>query len=60
MDHVRSHTLLALLAVYAQAQRCILRVAGKFRRGNKPGKADKSYQTLWPFPTAARLSFIFP
>ena len=41
MDHVRSRTLLALLAVYAQAQRCILRVAGKFRRGNKPGKRTR-------------------
>ena len=29
MDHVRSRTLLALLAVYAQAQSCILRIAGK-------------------------------
>ncbi|STF82109.1 Uncharacterised protein [Escherichia coli] len=60
MDHVRSRTLLALFAVYAQAQRCILRIAGEFRRGDKPGKADKSYQTLWPFPTAARLSSFFP
>ena len=33
MDHVRSRTLLALFAVYAQAQRCILWIAGKFRRG---------------------------
>ena len=41
MDHVRSRTLLALFAVYAQAQRCILRIAGEFRRGNKPGKRTR-------------------
>lgn len=41
MDHVHSRTLLALFAVYAQAQRCILWIAGKFRRGNKPGKRTR-------------------
>lgn len=55
MDHVRSRTLLALLAVYAQAQRCILRVAGKLRRGNKPGKRTRVIKRFGLFP-AARLS----
>ena len=50
MDHVRSRTLLALFAVYAQAQRCILRVAGKFRRGNKPGKRTRVIKRFSLFP----------
>lgn len=57
MDHVRSRTLLALLAVYAQAQRCILRVAGKLRRGNKPGKRTRVIKRFGLFP---RLSSFFP
>lgn len=46
MDHVRSRTLLALLAVYAQAQRCILRVAGKFRRGINPESGQELSNAL--------------
>lgn len=55
MDHVRSRTLLALFAVYAQAQRCILRIAGEFRRGDKPESGQELSNAL-AFSTAARLS----
>ncbi|CSF76307.1 Uncharacterised protein [Shigella sonnei] len=50
MDHVRSRTLLALFAVYAQAQRCILWIAGKFRRGDKPGKRTRVIKRFSLFP----------
>ncbi len=60
MDHVRSRTLLALLAVYAQAQRCILRVAGKLRRGNKPGKRRQELSNALAFSHGCPAFFIFP
>ena len=59
MDHVRSRTLLALLAVYAQAQRCILRVAGKLRRGNNPESGQELSNAL-AFSHGCPAFFIFP
>lgn len=60
MDHVRSRTLLALFAVYAQAQRCILRIAGEFRRGNKPGKSGQELSNALAFSHGCPAFFIFP
>lgn len=59
MDHVRSRTLLALLAVYAQAQRCILRVAGEFRRGINPESGQELSNAL-AFSHGCPAFFIFP
>ena len=50
MDHVRSRTLLALLAVYAQAQRCILRVAGNSAAGINPESGQELSNAFGLFP----------
>ena len=55
MDHVRSRTLLALFAVYAQAQRCILRVAV----GINPESGQELSNAL-AFSHGCPAFFIFP
>ncbi len=55
MDHVHSRTLLALFAVYAQAQRCILWIAGKFRRGS-----GQELSNALAFSHGCPAFFIFP
>ncbi len=59
MDHVRSRTLLALLAVYAQAQRCILWVAGKLAAGINPESGQELSNAL-AFSHGCPAFFIFP
>lgn len=59
MDHVRSRTLLALLAVYAQAQRCILRIAVNSAAGINPESGQELSNAL-AFSHGCPAFFIFP
>lgn len=60
MDHVRSRTLLALFAVYAQAQRCICGSPVNSAAGINPESGQKELSNALAFSHGCPAFFIFP